>query len=595
MKMRVLLVDDDIDHLEIVAREFRDDNQIDLVTASTIEDGLQKACGGFYHVFIVDYDLGVRPTGDALLDRLMKVRPTAKRIICTAKAGDHWRALLKLCHPERFDVEAIWFPGGSDVVGQFIRRYVGKIRSGGEIRIGTIEAAYESMRDNIVIAQRNVEQDKIALTKEEIEFVVSRLFLGSHIHGDSRKHLGIGRLEGIDTIREIAFHAIPRGKSLSSVFRGRPRTQRGDEGILCILKLGPRDEISDEIDAYEKYVRFGRHIYTRVEALSHVLADSIGGICYSFVGGGNMSADPLSLQQVLESGSVEDAVKIIRAEFNPKQKEWYSRDDIEDKSLTQFFADAYTIGFPEIADTVRDYALRFMERQADIGGIVASGEWRSTESSLPPINLPNDKDFKRLNDWYQSYRSCIVHGDMNAENILLVPAESASMKTAEIGGYPHAVIPIDYRFTQRGPIFTDFAALEAAVRCTSAELSTIKTKADYDRLRLVMQPERRLLSKAWTGPSGYGIDRTGHNIARGKKSWVDISFELVQLARANFESESGKAKYVKREYVATCFLFALRLLRVTRVYSPRTEQGRARLMAWMSVLLEYMRSPEARF
>jgi len=92
---------------------------------------------------------------------------------------------------------------------------------------------------------------------------------------------------------------------------------------------------------------------------------------------------------------------------------------------------------------------------------------RKTQGKLPGIELRNEGfiwNGVKVPDPLQTlgsakmsrkYKSCIIHGDMNANNII----------TAEDG----RAIMIDYRHTTVGPRALDFAALETAIRLSSVK------------------------------------------------------------------------------------------------------------------------------
>ena len=50
------------------------------------------------------------------------------------------------------------------------------------------------------------------------------------------------------------------------------------------LEIGPRDEIGQEIERFERFVRYGVRLVNRVELLGAATANSLAVIVYSFAG-----------------------------------------------------------------------------------------------------------------------------------------------------------------------------------------------------------------------------------------------------------------------------------------------------------------------
>jgi hypothetical protein len=146
------------------------------------------------------------------------------------------------------------------------------------------------------------------------------------------------------------------------------------------------------------------------------------------------------------------------------------------------------------------------------------------------------------------YHACIVHGDLNAENVLV--------------SSDGRVMCIDYRYTGWGPRVLDYVPLEASLR-----LSTGSTEGAVEHVARDHRFEAEIWKRAW------GDSDAGKAFAEWP-FWARVSVRLSRLMREQIPDVSQK------EYAAACLLWALRIFRVT---SLRFE-ARLRLLSWMSGL-----------
>lgn len=600
---KVLIVEDEKVFRDAIQNELSNSKVVDPIIVESFDAAMEAARQDFFLLVCSDMVLknphAAPCRGDELLTQIARVRPTAKRIIVTAFPQDMAPELIKSCDPIDGAADGIWLSADRGSLGALIEEYVTRNGLARTLRINSLDAIFKSLRPKIDKAQvraarehkeKHILFDQVALTPGEVHYVIARLL--STPESVAVQYGGFLALDTTDTIEGIDLVEMTRGKSLSCVFKGRPRTRLGHDGILCIIKLGPRGETAEEIAAYERYVRFARHAHARVESLSHVLGDAIGGICYSFAGIVGDGSDVISLQDILEAGigtreseAADCSAQVLRMEFNPSQKEWYRKEEPSNQLLTDFFVHAYTWN-PLQHALHRTISEDFGGNDSPWSGYVHSGKLHIRDAS--PIPLAHDELIARVKARFPRYRSCIVHGDMNAENLLVSLHELNLASTSLFKGELRAVIPIDYRMTQRGPVFLDFAALEVAVRCTGAQLDMMKQYPNVgDLLDVIGENERRLLKEAWQTDVQYEVSREGIVEDRGAL-WNTLAFELVQLARGNFGRQNDKPIDLKTEYVATCLLYGLRVLRIRGLYSPRMLQAKARVLKWVSVLMEFL-------
>ena len=135
-----------------------------------------------------------------------------------------------------------------------------------------------------------------------------------------------------------------------------------------------------------------------------------------------------------------------------------------------------------------------------------------------------------------SFSSCICHGDLNSNNVMVAENDQA--------------IFIDFQETGRGHVFEDFVTMEASVRLYHGD--------DALKGQRLLDAERAI--------------RDGEDVA-GLSGPQKIASEIRRLARRNFPSESFATYY----YASAAFNF--RLLRIANLSPGQTERAVAAVLA----------------
>jgi hypothetical protein len=401
-----------------------------------------------------------------------------------------------------------------------------------------------------VIQREENARDWVSTTPEEVDYVVSRLLgQGRHRVAAPRPVDQRGTQDDRDAVRSIGLEFQTKGRSRSVVASGRPVFGAGYEGVYCVMKLSRRDEAAEERDRYEQHVRLGVSSERRVELLGSAMGDVIGGLCYGFAG--RSPGSVTDLEALLDEES-DRALEVFGSLFGPDATDWSGTEMREEGSeLTEFFSDAYSL---EVSPVVMELR-RFAESNAQRWGCTFRGDGLYFgQDGSERIALPEERD-SALAALRNEYDSSIVHGDLNAANVMV----------ADDG----RVMLIDFRHTARGPRLIDAAALQTSIRlsrCAVADVSTEVLKSH----RL----EEKLLSEM--GGAGFARVPGG---ASSLPYWGRASWHLINLARDRYADVSVD------EYAATCLLYAIRVLRVTQV----DELPRLRLLAWTSALLGRLR------
>lgn len=588
----ILVVDDDDRFQNEVNTAMAEQREVRLLQAQNLTDALDLIRSHHLTVAFVDMYLPRDPVPGAdglrVIRELKDLRPTCTIVFMTEAPDDALLEAYRLLSPlSNRRIDSLLSKGAPTPASAVIREVAEKLRRS-RLQIGNLDLVCASLGNRLDRWQRWHDEHSqghggsatwAKLTDSEVASLISQILKENSpvtIDGDE-----------IDNIQLIEQGG---GKSSSVVFKGKPVTRSGHQGNLCIFKLGPLAEIRAEFQNYDRFVRFYRGTYRRVELLGFAAGDTIGVICYSFAGPSPDGAGVTSVQECFERRDIA-VLSYLDIQLNPKRKEWYLQEAPSNKFLTQFFEEHYHVDCEKVTRNIRRMISGEHGLLESVGGYIeeveATSQWIVAGGSNR-ILLPAVKDFSLINTSIPHFRSCIVHGDLNGGNILVARAPNeAEHQNLSAEFNSDRVITIDYRHTRRGPIFIDFAALECSIRLAEAELSPYRSQGpELKELIDRENDEQSLWHDAWK-------DENDSNIYREKQVpyWAQVSYGLMKLARGNFEyNRPGyRQRECEREYAATCLMYGLRLLRIRELAAPYTAAAQLRLICWMSQLLRVIR------
>jgi CheY-like chemotaxis protein len=288
----------------------------------------------------------------------------------------------------------------------------------------------------------------------------------------------------IDYIHSLDIEPIDSGRSSCAVFALTPRVQGINPVSVnpLLLKIGPRDDIREEVDRYDKYVQIGVPLGLRTDQVAVAEVGSVGAVIYSFLG-----ATAGSIVEVgeLDVDGIEDCLTRI---FDPAKKRWYASVSANNGiRLLDFFKERkYDVGrFIRVARTMAE-SLRSMN--LDIGAI--------------DVNLASNEPCMVMNQ-----PATLVHGDLHLGNLLKYDEGRYAM--------------IDYRNVGIGPRLMDFVTLEIScwLLAPAPEL-----------------PKSELMKQAFTPIAGGGLWL--EQKLDGVPTWLHGPLRLAALCRrlagANF-------------------------------------------------------------
>jgi CheY-like chemotaxis protein len=517
----VLVVDDDKSIGELVNDHFRSHKGIHIHLAESAKAAMQIVETNFFHLALVDMQLS-RNTADGMgvFNFLSNNRPSCEVILLTAFPNVYRKELFSLLNPRfpqiRSAIDKADFRSNApEVIEAFGEAWLRNAKT-----IVGVEAVAEELATK-------VRKSKVDITRTEIDFILSSI-LGQG--EESRLHEGITRGEGCSGLfmHTIDLKPLEGGRSRSVVTAGRPTDDKGNLGIWCVMKVGPRPEIEQEYSRYRSYVHFSVALAHRVELLGHSFGDTCGAICYSFAG-----KSPDSVRSLYDIFKKEDdAAPYLRRMFGIENRELYGRRGMK-RTLANYFSKTYDLEPRNIKAPAQEILQKLELRSAN--PLVAAS------LSLVDVSVIDTAIANAV--MHTPLETCIVHGDMNAGNVIVSEEDGR-------------VIYIDYARSGCGPRSVDFAALEASVRLSTCPEGVQDVLAES-------RDEGRLWKEQWGA-----LD---HRPYEGQY-WARVSATLIGYARENF------GDLTEREYAATCLLWGARLFRVTQFSSIE----RLRILMWMN-------------
>jgi CheY-like chemotaxis protein len=430
----VLLVDDDQRNvLDLAKKEFPDGLPIRLMTARDYSSALKLIKSDFFHLALIDPRLDTNQDdmdGILLLKDLKVLRPSCERIIFTHLSKEEYKgasAIAAQMNP--IDGPAQGMINKTHVVKNF--RHLINLRAEDwlkhPLRIEGAALVAERLR-GLFSHGRKKSGNRPAITDDEIDFLVSRIFGQGDPWNIGEKGIGIDK---------VVIDLIPRqGFSAAAVAKAVCYSSEGIAGNKCVLKFAARDYIERELVRYSQYVRYRLAVSHRVELLGWAFADAFGALCYNFAGESSLSN--LFLQG-------KQSFSVALGDLLAKGKQgWYS--ERASARLVEHFNAHYGLDPDKVIQNRVRATVDELEN-------TFSGGHRGDRLHVcgVTLNLPNDVIIKEI--FQKEIDACIVHGDLNCDNVLVDEDERPML--------------IDYYAVAKGPRAIDLAVLECDVRLLS--------------------------------------------------------------------------------------------------------------------------------
>jgi DNA-binding NarL/FixJ family response regulator len=360
-------------------------------------------------------------------------------------------------------------------------------------------------------------------------------------------------------------------------------------GNRCVIKIGPRKLIEEEVERYEGFVKFGVRMAQRVELLNYAYESQLGAVTYSFAGG-VFGQSLMSFDQLLRRPDGRQMVATAIEElFDPEQKAWYGVHCTE-TSPSDYMGSTYHADFAACFKRLGK-SLGTLQGKLKRAGLVLTESRRDEPGSfvfpggrldIPPLNVTGEDPV------YTRRPACLVHGDMHGGNVMI---ELSAVGAASSNGGDTAdlrkaslkrICLIDYRSAGPGPRAVDAVALQASIRLADAAAISEEVAPGVPERKLKgkalekaviraanrVQAEQKLLNTTWAG--GPADVPTPNNRSA---PWASASALLAARMRLTFEDMSLD------EYLSIAIPCVIRQFG----YDVGT-LARVRLLAWLSAL-----------
>lgn len=243
--------------------------------------------------------------------------------------------------------------------------------------------------------------------------------------------------------------ALGGGRSTARVFKLTPFFGLGGrtKGPSVVVKIAARAQGMKEKANYDKFVR-ALPSACRPELLAFAMTRARAGLCYAFAGSPDGTRTD-TLTDHLRRGNAGSVELVLRKIFKPLRRTWYGPAAIRmEKDIARRYSDHYFNGQRSSARAeaaLQDCAARYFQLRQEDGRYVKGR-----------LSFPSPRATLFAAGRKRPYRSGILHGDLNSDNIVITDADAN-------GGAAGAKL-IDFQKTGRGHVLEDLIALEASVR-----------------------------------------------------------------------------------------------------------------------------------
>lgn len=404
--------------------------QVVVNTSMDINDIDDLFSKNYFHMAFVDIKKADNPHGFKIMKHISREYPKTFLIIFTYYESEYQEEIIKALS---FPTYANYVYSKTGISEERIRDHVPEMFD--KYIKGNFKIKLE-VEDPDALFDFEIDKNK-KVNLEEIYNLIGMLFYGN------------------SDIEKLCFKKLTKGKSNTNVFQVIPYVSSdAPEGNTSyreinnvVLKVGPVLDISNESANFDKYVQWYLKETQRVHKINYCeSSNKVAGILYTFAGKSAKniaSFGDLFLDKQITTNRVVD---IITSIFNPEAQDWFSHRKSEDFiSIFGYYSAKFNIKgdlpnrLHDFLQTKRPKNVKLELSECKIYLLLGK------DIKLPnPVNYTFDKLFK------DKYQSCIIHGDLNSENILL--------------NENYDWILIDYAKTKRGHVFCDFISLETQIR-----------------------------------------------------------------------------------------------------------------------------------
>lgn len=435
IKRKVLVVEDKDVWMEPV-KEALINGGFEVKTAASYPDAEDLLKNEFFHIALVDLVLG-KPEGNTfgveVLEYIREYYPDCHCLIYTQHAGESGYAetvieclsvpniIARGCyrkdkHCDLNDIKSEFFEPTWD---NFI-----KINH----KIEIIPEGFDLNR--MLIKQFGKKNPKMVV--ESLLSIIGKLFYGDN------------------EIEKVILSPFKQGFSKSILFKASVQSNllKKRPGKQVIIKFGEKKIIKQESINYDKCVQWFLTLNQSVQKLSYKELNGYAAILYTFAGD-----SPKNILTFAEGIKEKDENKdeIIRRSisnmFNPERRDWYHPDVIEKElPIRSYYLESVLDKNP--ADLTKIFIDKILKSKN--ANIEVKDKNKSLYFDDFNIKIPDPYLFSKSHPFMEDFSTCIIHGDLNTNNIIVDSKGKWYL--------------IDYAHTGRGHVFLDFINLELNIR-----------------------------------------------------------------------------------------------------------------------------------
>lgn len=270
-------------------------------------------------------------------------------------------------------------------------------------------------------------------------------------------YTGISNKDDNTHISYVTLQPLEGGRSKSDVYKleaflSDPKM----ECLPAVLKISEHKKLKEELLNYDKFVKWLLPYTWRVDILGTGFTKEWGAVCYSFILSGKKDFN--SLTYYIEDKNDEMINFVCNEIFSIDKQKWYQIIRKEE-SISKRYFDRY---FPCGDCNTESHRFRTYIQQFFNDAVYSPNEVTVNNQQYP---IPFENLFANAEKKNQEYSICIIHGDLNGNNIIISENKQ--------------ILFIDFQDTGFGHVFEDFIALECSIRL-SYPIEVDKSKStDY--------------------------------------------------------------------------------------------------------------------
>jgi len=255
-------------------------------------------------------------------------------------------------------------------------------------------------------------------------------------------YTGISNKEDKTYINYVTLQPLTGGRSKSDVYKMEASlSDLRMECLPAVLKISEHQKAKEELQNYDKFVKWLLPYTWRVDILGTGFTKQWGAVCYSFILSNQEKFDSLTYYIEDKNDKIIDFV--YNQIFAIDKQKWYQIIRTEESISKRYFERYFhREGSNTETRNFENYIQEFFHN-----AVYSRNGVTVNDKKYP---LPHESLFADAEKNNQKYAVCIIHGDLNGNNVIVSENEQ--------------ILFIDFQDTGFGHVFEDFIAFECSIR-----------------------------------------------------------------------------------------------------------------------------------